>query len=591
MLKIVVFGIVEANRIAVFYKLGVDRIGVVIVAGVHPAAVGLALRLLYERDAVRVGDRVDVGAVAADVGRGFIARLFKEVLHHVRNGDAFAGVRALEDIRTFRIRSEALHSASVDNDRRRNFLRLGRRRRLVDVPLAGDLDGCGDHALVERFELFVILVRRFGVQYKLLVVLRVLRVGQPALDRNLGVVLRLRQKQTLIRENRMSAGVVRAVVVAVVAHRVVAGVIVGVDALDVLDLTKRRIAVAAVRILDDFVERVEVLRDVALVGVFAADGVPIDLFRCNLVEKRLGVADFLIGQRRDRKGQNCLAEHRAGYALAVFILLALADLHLDLCLRRRLVGQRAVDDDVVAAHLCHFRRQALNVLRLLAGVVEDAGGGHFVEIRQKDIVLDGLRQINRLAEIIVVDHKTGQQLLEVPGNNISRVLGLGRNGNAERAVKLERAGRIVRLALHRIERVIVQIAVEERDQLQIEGGRFLTHRGAARRNFESVRVFHKLIRDRGGRQRRKADLDGGAANFDRLRRNELLRNLALDDHAREIRSGAGVRGAGNCAVFIRAANLLPGHLLVERLLHQLFCILHIPADAHVRRNHLRRAES
>ena len=326
--------------------------------------------------------------------------------------------------------------------------------------------------LVERRKLLIRPIRSFGVFHKLLIVLGVLRVGQPALDRDLGVVLRLRQQQVFVLDDVASAGIERAVCFTVGRHRVIAGIVVGVDALDVLDLAERRIAERAVRVLDDLVERAEILGDVVLVGVFAADGVPVELLRGDFRHECLRVVDLLLRQRLDRKRQDRLAKHLAGRALAVD-LHTLADLHLDLRFDCGLSGQRTVDNDMITIHLRCIGRQTLELLHLTVVVVEDAGVRHLVEIRKQQIVLDRLRQVDLRAVVIVVGHKTGEFILEILRQHILRIFCLGLYRNTERVLELERADIVAAAAHHGRDRVRVKVFVEQRDHPQLERcGRF-----------------------------------------------------------------------------------------------------------------------
>ena len=248
--------------------------------------------------------------------------------------------------------------------------------------------------------------------------------------------------------------------------------VVGVDALDVLDLAERRIIIAANIVLDDLVERMEVGRNVILVGVLAADALPVDFFLGDLSHERLRVVDLLLGQRLDRKCQDRLAEHLAGRALAVD-LHTLADLHLDLRFDCGLSGQRTIDGDMIAVHVCHVGRQALQLLHLTVVVVEDARVRHLLETRDQQIVLDRLRQVDLRAVVIVVGHKTGEFILEILRQHILRIFCLGLYRNTERVLELERADIVAAAAHHGRDRVRVKVFVEQRDHPQLERcGRF-----------------------------------------------------------------------------------------------------------------------
>ena len=204
-LEIVVDGVVEVDLVAVFHELGVDRVGIFPVAGVHPAAVGSFLRRRLELHAVRVSDRGNVSTVVAGIGIGGVLGVFEEGLHDLRNGDAVAGILALERIGVLLVRDETVDFAAVNNDLHANVRSGIRLFRLVDILLAVDLDGRGNFVLVERRKLLIRPIRSFGVFHKLLIVLGVLRVGQPTLDRDLGVVLRLRQQQVFVLDDGAAA--------------------------------------------------------------------------------------------------------------------------------------------------------------------------------------------------------------------------------------------------------------------------------------------------------------------------------------------------------------------------------------------------
>ena len=128
---------------------------------------------------------------------------------------------------------------------------------------------------------------------------------------------------------------------------------------------------------------------------------------------------------------------------------------------------------MIAVHVCHVGRQALQLLHLAVVVVEDARVRHLLETRDQQIVLDRLRQVDLRAVVIVVGHKTGEFILEILRQHILRIFCLGLYRNTERVLELERADIVAAAAHHGRDRVRVKVFVEQRDHPQLERcGRF-----------------------------------------------------------------------------------------------------------------------
>ena len=382
----------------------------------HPAG-GLAVALLLEGVARRIGDALDVGAAA---GIGVVGTV-QARLHSVPSGGILvdlAGEGKVGDSRE----GMAVLVVSVHLDLHgEGLIFVGVSGVLLADHRQIDVDGL----LVELGKVLVAFLGLLGaVDAELFPILGVLGVGQDAVQRNCRIVLRLVHTQQLILDDGGSGGSEAAVFLCIEP----AGDIVGLDAVEGHIHRAADVFQRAVLVFADLREGIQVGGDLGLIRILVLDTVPVGILGQRLRHKGGSALQLLLGKRLNGEAELLPRQQKAGAAGG--------DGHHILRLHRLLTGQWAVDHGVIPVEVQHIRGEAHHRDLLVITVAHDAlflqksGSGHL------HIVADG-GQVHGLCLV----HKVAQEPLILLRQSVLHLAGHaaveGRNGGVKEHIGID----------------------------------------------------------------------------------------------------------------------------------------------------------
>ena len=382
----------------------------------HPSG-GLAVALLLEGVARRIGDALDVGAAA---GIGVVGTV-QARLHSVPSGGILVGLAGEGKVGNSR-EGMAVFVVAVHLDLHgEGLIFVGVSGVLLADHRQVDVDGL----LVELGKVLVAFLGLLGaVDAELFPILGVLGVGQNAVQRNCRIVLRLVHTQELILDDGGSGGSEAAVLLRIEP----AGDIVGLDAVEGHIHRTADVFQRAVLVFADLREGIQVGGDLGLIRILVPDAVPVGVLGQRLCHKVGGILQFLLLKGRDGEGKLLPRQQKARAAGG--------DGDHILRLHRLLTGQRAVDHGVIAVEVQHIGGEAHHRDLLVIAVAHDArllqksGSGHL------HIVADGI-QIHGLCLI----HKVTQEpliLLRQSGLHLAGHAAVeGRNGGVKEHIGID----------------------------------------------------------------------------------------------------------------------------------------------------------